>query len=102
MRVFKKLFMFNLQPSISDFRERGRRGEKSVGEREKDRERGRERNTDVREKCPSAASCMCPNWCLNPQPFGVWDDSPNNSATWPGQYKGFYFLHCTLKAKLLS
>lgn len=26
---------------------------------------------------------MCPDWKLNPQPFGVWDDAPTNSANAP-------------------
>ena len=48
------------------------------------------RNIDVKEKHQSVASCMnldqrspsnldmCPDWDLNPQPFGVWDDTPTN------------------------
>ena len=27
---------------------------------------------------------MCPDWELNLQPFGVWDDVPTNWATRPG------------------
>ena len=27
---------------------------------------------------------VCPDWELNLQPFGVWDDAPNNWATLSG------------------
>ena len=60
------------------------------------REEGRERNTDVREKYLLDAfrrhstkdqtrnPGMCPDWGLNLQPFGVQDDAPTNWATQPG------------------
>ena len=64
----------------TDFRERGREGE-------------RERNIDVREKHWSIASLKCPDQEQNPQPkympdweSNLWhldaqDDSPTNQAT---------------------
>ena len=43
-------------------------------------ERERKRNIDVREKYRLFSSHLCPNWGLNPQPFGVRD---NTQATEP-------------------
>ena len=34
---------------------------------------------------------LFPNWELNPQPFGVWDNAPTNWATQPGKYRTHYF-----------
>ena len=39
-------------------------------------ERRRDRNIDVREKHRSVTSSTCPNQGLNPQPSGVWDNTP--------------------------
>ena len=47
-------------------------------EREKWREEEVERNIDVRKKHSSVASCRCPDWESNLQPFGVWDDAPTH------------------------
>ena len=33
---------------------------------------------------------MCPDWELNPQPLGEWDDAPTNWAPWPGLRKYFW------------
>ena len=33
---------------------------------------------------------MCPDWELNPSPFGVRDDTPTNWVTWPGQDGTFH------------
>ena len=45
---------------LSDFRERGREGEK-------------ERHTNVRAELRLVASHVCPNWGLNLQPMHVWE-----------------------------
>ena len=54
------------------------------------REKGRERNIDVREKHQLVAShtspdkdqarnlCMCPEWESDLKCFGVWDGTPTN------------------------
>ena len=51
--------------------------------------------TDVREegieRHRSVASCTLPDQELNPQPFGVWVDSPTNRATWLGQLVIFFY-----------
>ena len=51
-------------------RERGREGkrERREGERETGREGERGRERERREKHPSAASCILPDWGLNLQP----------------------------------
>ena len=49
-----------------DFRQRGREKD-----RERERERERDRDFDEREKHPSIASCMPPDWKSNPQPSYV-------------------------------
>ena len=57
--------------------------------------RERERNTNVREKHLSVDQemnhnlDMCPEWKLNSQPFGVWDNGPTNWAIWPGLLHSF-------------
>ena len=54
-----------------------------------ERERERERNINVRNfnRVPSGYAStrdgthnlgMCPDWELNPQPFGVWGGAPSN------------------------
>ena len=67
-----------------------------------ERERGRERNIDTREKHQLGAHCTCLNWGLNPWPryvswpgikptaFQLWDDTPTNWAARPGQAISFY------------
>ena len=47
-------------------------------ERERDGERDRVRNIDVREKHQLAASCVRPNGGSNLQPLAVQDDAPTN------------------------
>ena len=79
------------------FRERGRSGV------------GGERNINVREKqrnidqLPPIHSLtrdqthnlgLCPDWELNLQPFGVWNNAPINWTTWQGQ-KQILFLNLT-------
>ena len=44
----------------------------------------REREISVRGKHWSIAFITHPDWGLNPQPFGIWDDVPTNWATLPG------------------
>ena len=39
---------------------------------------GEERDINMREKYLLVASYRIPDWNLNPQPFGVWDDAPTN------------------------
>ena len=46
--------------------------------REEEREGGRKRNINMREKHQSIASRMCPDRRLNPQPFDVLDGDPTN------------------------
>ena len=46
--------------------------------REKKGEREGKRKMDVREKHQSVASRTCPDWGLNLQPFGAWDNAPTN------------------------
>ena len=43
-------------------------------------ERDRQTDIDIREKHQLVASHLCPDWELNLQPFGVWDDTPTNWA----------------------
>ena len=54
---------------------------------ERERKRGREREREI--VCATTGDWthnlgMCPDWRLNPQPFGVWEDAPTNWSTWPG------------------
>ena len=68
---------------FTDFREKEK-------ERKTERNRERQRNIEVREKHQMVASRThpdwdqtynrgtCPDWGSNPQPFGVWDDTPTN------------------------
>lgn len=44
-------------------------------------EGGRERETLMREKHRSVASCICPDWVSNPPPFSLWEDTPTNRDT---------------------
>ena len=71
-------------------------GRAGWGEREKEAERGRERNIDVRNidwlpptRAPTRDIThnlgMRPDQGQNPKTFGVWDDTLTNRATWPGQ-----------------
>ena len=59
------VYIYTPMDTFIDFRER-------VGEREK-------------ESKQSVASQMHPEQGSNPQPFGVQDDAPTNSATQPGE-----------------
>ena len=52
----------------------------------------RERHIDIREKHRSVASCTRPLWGSNPWPFGVWDNTPSNWATWPGPARAFLII----------
>ena len=77
------------------------RGKKGMEERACTKERDRE--TQMQEKHWSVASHMCPNWdqtwnldmCpdweLNPQPFGVW--MMHQQIEQPGQGSDFLFYH---------
>ena len=57
------------------------RGRGRGGERKKEM---RERNIDwlphvyTLTRDGTCKLGMCPDWELNPQPFGVWDDAPTN------------------------
>ena len=65
-------------------------------EREGRRGRKREREKHQYERETSVTSSMhltwglthnpgmCPDWELNPQYFGIWDDITINRASWPG------------------
>ena len=84
--VCKFILFFNAPPKniFIDFRER-----EVVGERERGRERERERETLTWERhWPGQAYNlgMCPDWELNLQSFGVWDNTPTGWATRPGLY----------------
>ena len=83
-------FFFKSSPEnmFIDFRERGR---------------GKERNTDVKEKHWSVASCIHPDWGPNPQHSGVWDDTPNNPARDASLFlECFYFKAACTWWELLS
>ena len=58
---------------FTDFRERA--GGERVREREKHRCK-RETHTPTRDQTHDLG--MCPNWELNPQSFGVWDNALTN------------------------
>ena len=49
-----------------------------------------------RENWP-VSSCMAPDWGLNLQPFGVWDDAPTEP---PGQSQKNYFLNSKFRNHL--
>ena len=58
---FKNIyFLISHENMLSDFRERGREGEK-------------ERHPNVRAELRLVASHVCPNWGLNLQPTHVWE-----------------------------
>ena len=93
---FKNYYFLNPQPRISFlliFREKGREDR----ERQTDRHRQTDRGVNVRNinqlspihALTSDWTCylgMCPDWDLNMQPFGVWDDAPTSWTTWPGLF----------------
>ena len=54
----------------------------SLDFRERNGERERERNIDVRKKHILVASHMCPDWGSNLQPFGVRGQHSNLPSTW--------------------
>ena len=66
-------------------REREREREREGG-REREREGGREGEREIgqlplihtRTRDPTCNLGLCPDWGLNPQPFGVWDDVLSN------------------------
>ena len=83
-RFLWELFFFKSIPEdiFTDFREE---------ERQRERKKHQyKRNTDwlpptcdqTRDQTPNLG--MCPNRGSNPQPFSVWDNAPNDYATWPG------------------
>ena len=59
---------------------------------EREEERERERNVDLLPPVHDQTGDrtdnlgMCPDWELNPQPFGVQDDASSNQATWLGLF----------------
>ena len=69
---------------FTDFKERGRGGER---ERKRNTDRLPAICTPIRDGTGNLG--MCPDWELNPQPFGEWDDALRNWSTWP-ELKHFF------------
>ena len=69
-------------------------GWKEGGRGEKDRERNMDSLLPVHALTRNWTHNlgMCPDQELNLQPFGVQDNAPTNSATWPGQLLVFLML----------
>ena len=45
---------------------------------------------------------FCPDQGSNPQPFGVWDDTPTNGGTWWGQELLYFYLKNFLNLLILQ